>query len=140
MSNLQILRAEHSDLIRLVARLRATIVRDAPPPVQDISPLLKELSATLIGHLRDEDLMLYPSLIGSDDPIVASTARAFNEQMGGLAADYRTYAARWTSAAIESDWRGFCADSTAIVEALVQRILRENRELYPLLERHDRAA
>jgi len=46
----------------------------------------------------------------------------------------------WSAAAIEADWPGYCADSRVIIDALTNRILRENRDLYPLLEHLDRAA
>jgi hypothetical protein len=46
----------------------------------------------------------------------------------------------WSAAAIEGDWPRYCADSRTIIDALTNRILRENRDLYPLLEHLDRAA
>ena len=46
----------------------------------------------------------------------------------------------WSAAAIEADWPGYCADSRVIIDALTNRILLENRDLYPLLEHLDRAA
>jgi hypothetical protein len=46
----------------------------------------------------------------------------------------------WCASAIESDWDGYCAESQGIIEALTQRIIRENRDLYPLAEREKKAA
>ena len=140
MSNLEQLRAEHAELIRLVGALSEAIVGEAPPPAAPFGALRDALSTTLIRHLKIEDWVLYPRLLDSDDPVVATTARTFNDQMGGLAAEYIEYVQKWSALAIECDWRGFCADSAVIVQALTQRIVRENRELYPLLERQDKAA
>jgi len=39
-----------------------------------------------------------------------------------------------------TEWAGYCRDTRAILEPLVNRLTRENRELLPLLERVDRAA
>jgi hypothetical protein len=88
----------------------------------------------LIAHLMAEDWVLYPRLISSPEPNIADTARAFSEEMGGLAAAYRNYAGHWTAGAIEADWPGYCAETRGIIDALTNRILRENRELYPLLD------
>ena len=57
--------------------------------------------------------------------------------MGGLAAAFLAYADKWSASAIESDWDGYCSESHAIIEALTQRIIRENRDLYPLAEREN---
>jgi hypothetical protein len=46
----------------------------------------------------------------------------------------------WSAAAIEGGWPRYCADSRTIIDALTNRILLENRDLYPLLEHLDRAA
>ena len=57
-----------------------------------------------------------------------------------LAADLLAYADKWSASAIESDWAGYCGESREIIEALTERIIRENSELYPLAEREKRAA
>ena len=87
-----------------------------------------------------QDWVLYPRLLASPDPKVAATARAFNEEMGGLASAFSGYCDKWSAAAIGADWAGYCADSRDIIDALTNRILRENRELLPLIDRLDRAA
>ena len=53
--------------------------------------------------------------------------------MGGLAEAYAEYAERWGSYAIQSDWNGYRTETAEILEALTNRIKREDRELYPLL-------
>ena len=71
---------------------------------------------------------------------VAYAARQFLDEMGGLAAAFLAYADKWSASAIESDWDGYCAESQGIIEALTQRIIRENRDLYTLAEREKKAA
>ena len=91
-------------------------------------------------HLKAEDWVLYPPLLASNDAQVAGVARRFVDEMGGLAQAFSTYIERWDALSIESDWPRYQRESRGIVEALTNRILRENRELYPLLERVERAA
>ncbi|MCA1660726.1 MAG: hemerythrin domain-containing protein [Novosphingobium sp.] len=135
------LRREHAQLVTIVQRLGEMIAADSPPAVwTELNALRRELASTLIGHLKAEDWMLYPRLLDSPDPEVAETARAFSDEMGGLAAAFMNYAEKWGPIAIESDWPGYRRDTAAIAQPLMQRITRENQELYPLLERLDGAA
>lgn len=140
MSNLASLREEHAQLIGIVRRLSSMIAKDAPPPLLELGLLRRELSSTLIRHLKAEDWMLYPRLLDSPDPVIAETAHKFNDEMGGLAAAFMAYAEKWGPIAIENDWPGYCRETAAIAEALTKRITRENQELYPLLEKLERAA
>ena len=129
------LREDHAELVRLVRQLGALIGRPTPPPQLELFELRRQLTATLIAHLKAEDWLLYPRLLASTDPAIAATARAFNEEMGGLAAAFSSYSETWNATAIAADWLGYCEASRAIIEALTNRIVRENRELLPLLDR-----
>ena len=84
--------------------------------------------------------MLYPPLLSSPDATVAATARKFVDELGGLAKAFSAYIERWDALSIEADWPGYQQESRGIIEALTNRIVRENRELYPLLDRIQRAA
>jgi hypothetical protein len=136
MTDLAKLRAEHAEIQTLIGKLRYLIGLASPPPRLHLFALRHELSATLIGHLKTEDWVLYPSLMASPDAHVAATARAFREDMGGLAATYVEHCKKWSANAIGADWAGYCADSSSLIDALNKRIARENREVYPLLEKH----
>jgi hypothetical protein len=59
--------------------------------------------------------------------------------MGGLAPAFIAYCDKW-AASINDDWTGYCADMRGILDSLMNRLTRENRELLPLLERLDHAA
>ena len=84
--------------------------------------------------------MLYPRLLASGDAAIAAVAAAFNEEMGGLANAYVAHTDMWSATAIAEDWPGYRTATRGIIDALTNRITRENRELYPLLDRLDRAA
>ena len=60
--------------------------------------------------------------------------------MGGLAQAFASFVERWDALAIEAEWPAYQKEARGIIEALSNRIVRENRELYPLLERIQRAA
>lgn len=140
MHDLIKLHAEHAHLVDIVGRLSALIKQREPPVAGDLFKLRHELTSTLIAHLKAEDWVLYPRLISSRNAHVAATARSFSDEMGGLADTYRGYTNKWTALSIVYDWPGYCHDTALVLEALVSRINRENRELYPLLEAMDNAA
>ena len=140
MSDFAKLRQDHADLVMMVRQLTHWIDQPAPPPQLEMFELRRQITATLIGHLKTEDWVLYPILMNSGDAAVAETGRTFNEEMTGIASAYSDYASRWHAAAIETDWVGYCAETRAIIDALMNRITRENRELLPLLEAIEKAA
>jgi len=140
MHRLQQLRKEHAELVAITRRLSAVVAREVPPPSTELYVLRRELSSALIRHLKAEDWLLYPGLLVSPNQLVARTALSFSKEMGRLARDYTEYAERWGSYAIESDWEGYRTETAAILEALTNRIKREDRELYPLLEKLNMAA
>jgi hypothetical protein len=140
MTDLGKLRDEHTEILRIVDKLRYLIDRAIPPPQLHLFALRHELSSTLIGHLKDEDWLLYPRLLKSADRHIAATARAFSHEMGGLAVAYTGHCKKWNADAITADWAGYCEESRCLIDALTNRITRESRDLYPLLETLVRAA
>ena len=90
--------------------------------------------------MKLEDWALYPRLIGSGETEVAAAGEMFREEMGGLAPAFLAYSNKWNATTIDADWAGYCTETRAILDALMNRLTRENRELLPLLEQLDRAA
>lgn len=140
MSSLAELRNEHAELVRIVKELESLVDRDTPPACLDLFDVRRRLSGLLIAHLKAEDWVLYPPLLSSGDAQVAATAKQFVDEMGGLAQAYTVFSERWDALSIESNWAGYRKEARGIIEALTNRIVRENRELYPLLEKVQRAA
>ncbi len=140
MSETLKLRQEHAALIAIVARLDAFLSQPESPPIVELYNLRRELASALIAHLKAEDWALYPRLMESGDTELAATARSFSDEMGGLAAAFTLYTQRWDAMSIQQDWHGFSLESKDIMAALRERITRENRDLYPLIDRLDQAA
>ena len=140
MSDILKLRQEHAALVRIVGQLAKIVEARVSPPIVELFNLRRELASTLIAHLKGEDWALYPRLMESGDADIAATAKAFSDEMGGLAAAFGVYSQRWDAMSIQGNWDGFCSESKDIIAALTERILRENRELYPLIDKLDQAA
>ena len=140
MSDLLKLREDHSKLTRLFMQLGRIIESSDPPSNIELFDLRRDLISTLLTHLKLEDWALYPRLMECGEDDIASAARAFKDEMGSLAPDFLAYCDKWNATSIEADWPGYCTDTRLILDALNNRVTRENRELLPLLDRLDRAA
>lgn len=128
-----ILSAEHAQLDALATEM-LTVIAAAKQPPTELSALRWRMNHLLMVHLAKEDQYLYPHLQTNGAPRAASLAKRFSQEMGGLAAAYLSYTSQWTAQRMAEDWPGFIADTRKIILALRQRILREERDLYPLID------
>lgn len=126
---------EHVDLLAAVTSLRGLVQHGVGEQAEAIHRQLAAMSSAIKLHLAAEDRVLYPALMKAADPAIARAGRQFQEEMGGLAAAYLAFAARWNLAGkIAADPQGFRDDANSVFKALHLRVQRENRELYPLAE------
>ena len=126
-------RAQHEEILA-VAR---EITQRLQQPGLD-APLLRKLLSNLAGkvsfHLAMEDDALYPRLKGQQDSRANQMATKFMTEMGGLAAVFAAYNAKWQVSAIKADPERFAEETRKVFGALAHRIQRENKELYPLAD------
>ena len=135
MPSLVHLQQDHAMLGDIIGRLTEITARPAPPVTFELFNLRRELGTALTRHLKEEDWVLYPVLLASEDARIGQTARRFVAEMGGLAGSFLLHTQKWNAFAIEADWPGYCAEARALLEKLAIRIAREDAELYPLLNR-----
>jgi hypothetical protein len=140
MSELMKLRQDHADLTRMFRQLERIIEEPQAPSQLELFEFRRILMQTLISHLKLEDWALYPRLIDSGDEEISSAGRHFQEEMGGLAPAFLAYCDKWNANTITADWPSYCSETRGLLDALTDRLTRENRELLPLLERLDEAA
>jgi hypothetical protein len=140
MSELTRLREEHAELARMFRQLEHIIERPNPASQLELFEIRRILMSTLIAHLKLEDWALYPRLIDSGDEEISAKGRWFKEEMGGLAPAFLAYCDKWNANTIADDWATYCSDTRGLLDALNDRLTRENRELLPLLERLDQVA
>ncbi|WP_157215454.1 hemerythrin domain-containing protein [Flavisphingomonas formosensis] len=129
------LRSEHAELIRLSHQLRMHLYPAHAARNDELLLCRDRLYKLLTAHLQREDDMLYPRLIDGPDPQLAKTAEDFTREVGGLRDSVEVWMAIWTHDAITRGWDAFRAETEDLLDALSVRIVRENRELFPLIER-----
>jgi iron-sulfur cluster repair protein YtfE (RIC family) len=128
------LREDHDALLKLASIFRDILKQPIAPAGIDLVKFRSAFSKELLAHLTREDWLLYPSLLQSSDKLVAGTAQAFMDEMGGLLAAYKAWSADWPTERITAEWQNFVTETSALLDALGHRIERENNELYPLVE------
>ena len=130
-------RRQHEALLEICEQLSKTSrVIDTREHASECARLLARLTGILTQHLAAEDHALYPKLIASSSPHVSDTARSFSMQMGGQAQKYLRFEAEWRSSqAILKNSGRFRLELLRVLAMLQTRIERENRILYPMLEK-----
>lgn len=130
-------RRQHKTLLLLSAELK-TALAAAPTKEQasNCANLLSKINGVLSVHLAAEDKSLYPRLMAANDQAIALLAKQFSDEMGGLAGVYDDFQRRWSSSTkIYDDFSAFRGEAESVLQALGERIAREERELYPLADR-----
>lgn len=129
------LKSQHQEILVVVKEL-STILNE----VESIEKAVKARSylnqlGTLLGpHLQIEDKLLYPILKKSPHPKVKETAIVFSDEMGGIGIRINRYMEKWpTSVLIANEANSFIKETKVILTVLIQRISKEDNELFPLL-------
>lgn len=129
------IKSDHEALYASMDALRRLLAADVTEGAGTLFAELRKLNATITLHLAIEDRMLYPALANANNPQVAAAGKRFQHEMGGLAAAYENFAARWDSAAaIAAAPDQFGREAAGLLDALHARIQHEDRELLPLAE------
>jgi len=136
MNRTKSFRDQHDELLTLASEVSDQLnVEELSKDASEIVITLTKLLRKLHIHLAIEDKSLYPRLLEHSDETVRSMAKAFIEEMGGIAKAVKGYKAIWHDALkIQSDPTGFIEQTNGIIEALGNRIEKENNELYKIVD------
>jgi len=136
MSATEKFRVQHSELEEIVGRIIPLL---DPAQLATELPRLRALLSTLLGklsmHLAMEDNALYPQLLKHSDAAVRAMAKEFAGEMSTIKPKVDAFARKWNDSQIRADMPGFGADARIVFAALADRIRRENREFYALVDR-----
>lgn len=122
--------------MRLVGEVQDLMQRIGDPEVSsDCRMRLLSMTRKLTVHLSQEDSYLYPRLVGHEDKTLRETAISFQEEMGGLREGALQWAAVWlTPGAIAQEPARFLVETNDLFAHLKLRIMREETQLYPLID------
>jgi len=134
-------RQQHARILKLGTRLgeQAKAANDTAAVVEVLATL-EAFTAELVEHLEQEDGYLYPAMMASADVDLSALATRYRAEMGGITDLFNLYRRRWTVEAIRMDPPKFARETGLLLEGLIDRVRREDEDLYPVVEKMTSAA
>lgn len=130
------LRKQHAEITIMIESIAALFDRPAvPTQAAELRQALSHLAEKLVKHLALEDDILYPLLAQHDDAKARVLGADFIAEMSGVRPAFEAFNARWTEAAIAADPAAFSGAARQLFGTIGERILRENRQLYPAADK-----
>ncbi len=129
-------RKQHVDIINLVNNILGSLDLDALKiNSHGIRKLLTKLSNNVKVHLILEDSALYPILANSDNAEIKTKSNKFMDEMGVISKTFSNYVEKWSmGSSIKEDTSSFVDETRKVMDALLNRMERENTDLYKILD------
>ncbi|RIK97908.1 MAG: hemerythrin [Burkholderiales bacterium] len=135
--NIDRFKHDHERILEGIAALRALSHDGIAENAAEIARRIVAMSSVIKLHLSAEDRVLYPELQASGNRTLAMLGWQFQQEMNSIAAAYVEFARRWnTPERVHGDPAGFRLDANRVLKAVHERMQRENRDFYPVIERH----
>ncbi|KYH28245.1 MULTISPECIES: hemerythrin domain-containing protein [Clostridium] len=132
ISNLKRQHIEIRELVNFISNLinKNNIENDA----SEIAKNINILSGKVKIHLDSEDKFLYPGLLKEGNEKIKNIASTYINEMGNIALVFNDYKNRFnTKTKILSDIDGFKKETYEVFKVLLNRLEKEDKELYPLI-------
>ncbi|WP_026895681.1 hemerythrin domain-containing protein [Clostridiisalibacter paucivorans] len=129
------LKRQHNDITGLVNYVLKKIENNmVEQNIQEIVRNINTITGKLKIHLLNEDKYLYPHLINNTDITLDAFGKKFFEEMEEVTMVYENYKSKYNTAnKIKQNIEAFNKDTKQVFKTLMDRIQREENELYPLL-------
>ena len=137
MQTLDGFRSRHSELKEIIGKLEPLLDQRAlglKPNAKTAYRLLCELADRLKAMLAEEDKGLYPSLLVHEDPKVKSIAWGFISGERPVRRLFNAYHDRWLQGCDFEFNEELLRETREICGLILDRIEREERQLFPKLE------
>jgi hypothetical protein len=130
------LRRQHNEIMDLTNFILNNIKNcTVDQNVHEIAQNINTISGKLKIHLLNEDKFLYPYLLSSSDAALNTFGRKYSEEMLEVTKVYEGYKSKYNIPnKIKQNIERFNEDTKQIFGILLNRVDREERELYPLLK------
>lgn len=126
--------AEHRRLRECTAEMAALAERSDPPDMAELNDARWRFARALLRTLTLKERMVYPRLRVHPDPLARAIAARFDESTAGDYAKFAEHSRRFPPDAVVLDWRAYAhAVRSRCVEA-IERLDREEAELFPLID------
>ena len=130
------LKRQHKELLQVATDLAAILQVDKLAKDSTTArTLLSTLAGRLSVHLQMEDKSLYPHLLSQNNEQIVSLTTKYINEMGGIKKSFDTFSKRWpNSVRIQENPEEFIQETRGIIDILLNRMSKEDRELYPMVD------
>ena len=129
--DLQQLQSQHDALEVLADQFLRLVADDGAP--SPLGTLRWQFARQLMAHLALEDHIFYPAMQRQAYIPLQDTAARLQTEMAPLALSFTHYMSRWNDDRITREWPEFCRESRHMVDAILNRMRKEETLLMPLL-------
>ena len=136
MLNLNECRNQHKELLVILSKLLVSLKKnDYKKNPEEINNQFSLLGEKVKKHLAMEDKFIYPNLLRHSDVEVQKKAQKFLDEMSNINKKFSAYLDKWHNAPeININPQDFAGETEIIINALINRIKKEDMTLYPLVE------
>jgi hemerythrin-like domain-containing protein len=129
-------RRQHQDLLALAGEIGGRLTPErVAGEAAEVRRLLAQFAGKLNVHARMENDALYPRLLEHADEAVRRQAEELLGEVGEVYDAFGAFLVGWpTAASIEAAPSEFIRQAVKVFRLLAKRMLREEHQLYPLVE------
>lgn len=132
MTTLKNLERQHKDIYETIQEAMALIESgNLDENAMAIARHISALAGKLKIHLNSEDKYLYPALVEKGSLALKSKTTSYIKEMGSLSQTYMAFKDQYnTKSKILADQAAFTKASSQVFEAVLDRMHREDTDLY----------
>jgi len=125
---------QHKEIILLCEQLKMITIDAIINDISNIKAIQDKLNKVLSGHLQLEDKALYPSLHEHSDPNIVKTSKRLQSEVLVCTQAHTIYQDKYSDLkSIQADPSTYVKETIHVIDAILERIEKEERELYSLL-------
>lgn len=126
---------QHTAIFTSIRKLKELSHEGIAGNAAAIAALVIKMSSVIKLHLSIEDKFLYPALQEANNPRLAMMGKQFQHEMTHIAETYGEFARKWNDAGhVAGDPEGFRREANRVLKVLFERMQREDRDFYPMIE------
>ncbi|EJB8473384.1 hemerythrin domain-containing protein [Citrobacter sp. C348] len=134
--NLDKMKHQHVDILEKISFLRTLSQSGVSSNAQQIAAAIVSMSAIIKTHLSAEDQFLYPQIEQDGNSKLRQVSTQFQREMADIVGEYDAFSRRWNIASkLMGNDEAFRRDANTVLRKVFERMQRENKDFYPLVER-----
>ena len=134
--NIDKMKNQHVEILEKISFLRTLSHAGVSSNAQEIVTAIVSMSAIIKTHLFAEDQFLYPHIELDGNSTLRQVSSKFQREMTDIVSEYEVFSRRWNIASkLKGNDEAFRRDANNVLRKVYERMQKENKDFYPLVER-----